>query len=235
MSDSQSIVATFHPNVKDITGQKFGKLKVLRRSEKKVKCRTVQWVCKCDCGEEHVTSGASLRSGTTDCCRLCANLKVAAAKTKHGMSKTTEDNSWRAMIARCYDPKNWKYPTYGAVGIVVCDGLRRSENFHAFMGAKPHPKHTIDRWPTLRGSYTCGACSECLEKGWPLNVRWATAFQQAQHQSKTTNFEYDGETHCLMEWSRRLGINYSCLFQRIKAGWSTERAFTTSIAGKRQM
>ena len=37
--------------------------------------------------------------------------------------------TWRAMIARCYNPKNTSYKTYGALGITVCERWRRFDYF----------------------------------------------------------------------------------------------------------
>ena len=34
----------------DLTGQKFGRLTVLRRSKNKSNRRESNWLCKCDCG-----------------------------------------------------------------------------------------------------------------------------------------------------------------------------------------
>lgn len=54
-------------SAKDITGQKFGRLLVLKRygtsNDKKA-----TWLCKCDCGNEVVVTGKSLRRGTTLSC-----------------------------------------------------------------------------------------------------------------------------------------------------------------------
>ena len=36
---------------------------------------------------------------------------------------------WRSMIARCYNPKNQSYKTYGAKGITVCDRWKRFDYF----------------------------------------------------------------------------------------------------------
>ena len=55
----------------DLTGQKFGKLTVIKRGDDYVrpnKERTVMWLCKCDCGNEVVTRGEHLRKGLTKSC-----------------------------------------------------------------------------------------------------------------------------------------------------------------------
>ena len=42
----------------DLTGQKFGKLTVIRREGAHLGLAT--WLCKCECGNEKVVSGSNL-------------------------------------------------------------------------------------------------------------------------------------------------------------------------------
>lgn len=58
---------------KDLTGQKFGKLTVLRRDKNK----KVMWLCRCDCGNYHTVIGSNLTKGL---CKSCGCL--AAEKNK---------------------------------------------------------------------------------------------------------------------------------------------------------
>lgn len=51
----------------DLTGQRFGKLTVLRRVENS-KHRALRWLCRCDCGREKVVFGQYLRNGRTTNC-----------------------------------------------------------------------------------------------------------------------------------------------------------------------
>ena len=53
--------------LKDLTGQRFGKLVAIRPTRKN-KCRQVYWLCKCDCGNEVEVLGVSLTSGQTKSC-----------------------------------------------------------------------------------------------------------------------------------------------------------------------
>jgi len=59
----------------DLTGRRFGRLVVIRRGNKpeNVKNRDIYWLCQCDCGNEIVTSGASLKNGKT---KSCGCLKI---------------------------------------------------------------------------------------------------------------------------------------------------------------
>lgn len=54
--------------LKDLTGQKFGKLTVLRRVEDKQRGRPM-WLCQCECGNQTVVSSTRLLlpNGTRSC------------------------------------------------------------------------------------------------------------------------------------------------------------------------
>ena len=54
-------------NAKDITGQRFGILTALHRSDQRIYGR-VAWECKCDCGNTTTLPVASLTSGATKSC-----------------------------------------------------------------------------------------------------------------------------------------------------------------------
>lgn len=72
----------------DLTGQRFGRLTVLRRSERKTECRQYYWICQCDCGSVKEVIHSSLTGGT---CLSCGCLhsdsvndrmqRIAALKT----------------------------------------------------------------------------------------------------------------------------------------------------------
>jgi len=53
-------------NVKDLTGQVFGRLEVLKRAGSD-KSRRATWKCQCDCGNTSVHSAHSLKNGTISC------------------------------------------------------------------------------------------------------------------------------------------------------------------------
>ena len=59
------------PKFEDLTGQRFNRLTVIKRVEDYISPkgqRQVQWLCKCDCGNETVVNGASLKSGNVKSC-----------------------------------------------------------------------------------------------------------------------------------------------------------------------
>ena len=65
---------------KDLTGQKFGRLTVIRQAEDYVNPNTgkhsAKWECRCECGNIIVTSDRALKSGATKSCG-CLSREVA--------------------------------------------------------------------------------------------------------------------------------------------------------------
>ena len=53
----------------DITGKRFGKYTVIHRMANN-KNGMAMWLCKCDCGNEKVVMGSSLRRGLIVSCRM---------------------------------------------------------------------------------------------------------------------------------------------------------------------
>lgn len=65
------------PRVIDLTGQTFGRLTVLNRSEKKDGEREAYWDCICECGKRIRTRGTMLRAGRAQSCGCLAAEKVS--------------------------------------------------------------------------------------------------------------------------------------------------------------
>ena len=71
----------------DLTGQRFGYLTVVKRVEDYVSpkgCRSVQWLCECDCGNETVVIGSKLKGKEV---KSCGCLKVNRAIEQSKLNK----------------------------------------------------------------------------------------------------------------------------------------------------
>ena len=67
--NKEQITALGHSRGIDITGKRYGKLVVLKRAEEKLPYSdSVAWICKCDCGNEIITTVSHLNSGNTTSC-----------------------------------------------------------------------------------------------------------------------------------------------------------------------
>lgn len=194
----------------DITGQKFGRLTILKQVENKN--NRVYWKCHCDCGNIISVQSSDLRSGHTKSCGcLCLELAIER-KTTHGMCNTPEYNVWTLMLSRCCNAKNAAFKDYGGRGITVCDEWQ--QNFMAFynhIGPRPSPKHTIDRINN-NGNYE------------PYNIRWATRYEQNNNGRNNHKITIHNWTMNLGQWAQFVGKKRQTIFSRLKKGWPPAKA-----------
>lgn len=215
------------PRVKDIRGQKFGRLTpigfvgfAVENNSGRQK-RLAMFMCRCECGNTHVVKTTLLAKGGVRSCGCLQNeqrVKNGKDTAKHGMHKTSEYTIWSLMKYRCGNPNSDVWLHYGGRGITVCERWRDSfEAFYADMGPRPSPKHSIDRID-VNGNYE------------PGNVRWATYSEQANNRRTNQLVKYDGEMITIAEASRRSGLNAGAITHRARVG--DLDLFRPSLRGK---
>ena len=209
-------------NIKDMHGKQFGRLTVLEYAGLRGngKRQRACWHCICDCGKETTVIGHSLRSGHTKSCGCLNREAIFLSATKHGMYDTAEYSIWRAMKSRCRGLNSVAFKYYGGRGIKICQEW--SNNFVTFfadMGERPSDKHTLERINN-DGDYK------------PSNCRWATRAEQNRNKRDTRLLTFRGETRCVTDWAKTLGISTGGLFYRLRHNWSIERALTTPVRSK---
>lgn len=202
------------PKIKDLTGQRFGRLAVVSISHKG-EGRKYYWKCKCDCGNEVVVCGSNLKSGNTKSCG-CLNIeKMIEGHKTHGMFGTRIYRIWNGIIMRCENKKIPLYERYGGRGISVCNEWHEFEIFYNWAISNGYSDNlTIDR-VDYNGNYE------------PSNCRWVDIITQANNTRRNLYIDYNGEIHTLAEWSRILDFKYDLVKHRLYSGWDFESAIST--------
>lgn len=132
----------------------------------------------------------------------------------HGLSRTPLYGVWCEMRQRCNNPNCKSYKWYGGKGIKVCDEWSDFTNFYEWALAHGYQTNlTIERID-INGNYS------------PENCKWITNQEQPSNRSTAHRISYNHESHTLTEWSKIIGLPRTTLSNRIRLGWSIERALS---------
>lgn len=195
----------------DLTGQKFGRLKVLSYSHTHKSpngTSKAMWECKCECGTTSVVWSYALRKGMTRSCGCL--LAESTHNVTHGMSDTGTYQSWRGMVSRCTNLSDTHYPHYGGRGIKISDEMRTFDGFLKVMGKRPEGC-SIERID-VDGDYV------------KENCYWLPNSQQQRNTRRSWRIKYLGSVMCLKEYCDTVGLNYMRVKGRLRIGWEPWRA-----------
>lgn len=207
----------------DMTNERFGRLTVISYTGKNINGNAV-WLCKCDCGNTKEVSRSCLVHGNTKSCGCLKKEVTGELSRTHGLSKHKHLRwVYESMKQRCYNSNNKSYKHYGGRGVTVCDEWR--DNFEAFYNwaiekgydeKQQGNKQTLDRINN-NGNYE------------PNNCRLVNRFIQANNTRRNVYYTYDGKTLTLAQWAKELNIKYITLHERVRKGWSIEKALETPV------
>ena len=184
----------FNKYEKDITGQKFGILTVIRRMDEYPLdiWRCHNWLCICECGNTKIVTYPHLVGNHTKSCGCKYYRTVVPHPSKtHGLADTRFYNIWRHVKNRCNLECMDSYKYYGGRGITYCEEW---ENFDNFMNDmyQEYLEH-VDKFGEKNTSLDIIDLNKNYYKE---NCRWATNKEQVENRSTTRYFKAispDGE------------------------------------------
>lgn len=199
--------------VKNIVGDRFGKLIVTSRNKENSKSGNARWNCQCDCGITTVVIGSHLRSGHTTSCGCKQSEKA------YGLSQTRLYTIWRGMHNRCYKKEHDAYKWYGARGILVCEEWHDLLSFVEWSKANGYnDKLSIDRINS-NGNYE------------PSNCRWQTQKQQMNNVTSNKILKYRGVNYTQSEFADFFNLEYHTVRNRLRLGWDLDQIINTPEVG----
>ena len=202
-------------------GRRFGRLEVVGiRRERRGKRNTIMAHCRCDCGSEKDVFWQALADGRVKSCG-CLNRELTAKRghdnARHGGCGTRLYRIFRSMRERCERPRHMHYASYGGRGIKVCPEWRG--NFAAFR-----------EWATSHG-YADNLSIDRIDndRGYsPDNCRWVDTRAQGNNRRTCHLLTVSGQTHTISQWAKLTGIGKTTIKERMRRGWSAERALGVS-------
>lgn len=191
--------------VKDLTGQRFGRLTVISRAENRNK--KVYWRCRCDCGAEKIIRGCNLKYGDTKSCG-CLKLALDNQRSLNAICRTKLYKFWQNLIQNYCN----EYFYYNGRQITLCrewymdyqafyDYVSKLEHF----GEEGYKLFRINKDRNFE----------------PENVKWA----KPEGNLNNLYVRYNGKKMSLVQAAEVSGISYSTLLARYYKGYTGGKLF----------
>lgn len=162
--------------LKDLVGQKFGKL-IVKKLVGTNSRGTSLWECQCECGNTIIAYSNNLKNGHT---KSCGCLK----KTVNGLHNHPLCSIYHGMLTRCFTPTNeYKKQNYKDRGISVCDEWLGENGFINFYNWAIANGWNDEKLPSGRHKLTVDRINN--DEGYsPSNCRWVTYHVQNLNKRK---------------------------------------------------
>lgn len=200
-------------HIKDLTGQTFGMLTVVRLAEEiRTERNEILYDCLCTCGNKVIRPRRRLLRVKNVNCGCLKRETLENSKVRKSLRKVYDN-----VLYRCYKETNISYENYGAKGTKVCEEWRKS--FQSFFD-----------W-AIQNGYAKGLQLDRIDYTGdyePSNCRWISPKQNNLNKSTNKTFTIKGMTKTYTEWAEIAGITPLTFGRRVRAGWEEERLLSPS-------
>lgn len=158
-------------------GEKYGKLTVIGKTDKKDKKGKGQfyWNCLCDCGKETLSLPYQLVGGKKKSCGCQRYITTKEVMGYHGLSKTKAYKAWKSIKKRCFNKNNQDYERYSKLGMSEA----MANDFLVFLKEVGNPPTEESKWSIDRIDTTIGYFEG--------NMRWVTQKDQTRNRKLSRN------------------------------------------------
>lgn len=199
----------------------FGETKTVAQWTRDERCKTNAFNIN-----YRLSKGYTPEEAITTETRGCKKNKVVQYKKRvskniniNGMANHPLCSCWYGMKSRCYDENNLSYKNYGGRGITVCEDWKYDfKSFYDWcMATNYSPGLSLERINN-DGNYEPGNCT------------WIPKNRQSSNKRNSHFVEAFGEIKTLADWMRDercKSPSTVTIVNRIKAGWTNEKAIMT--------
>lgn len=180
---------------------------------------------ECSCGAKKEINVNAVKMGKVKSCGCLQKDDIRSRSSTHGLSKHPLFRIWVDLKTRCYNKNADAYPYYGGRGVVVCDEWKN--NFKAFYD-----------WAILNGwerGMEIDKDKIPKEKGIPALLYgpevccFLTKKENCNSRRSNHPITFNGRTQNMTQWERELGFNKDNIYNRLRRGWSEEKALSTPL------
>lgn len=196
-------------------GDRYGRLVIVREVERRNRRR--YFMCRCDCGAEVAARLTSMRFGDTKSCGCLRREQNATAGQTHGLHGKGAYSAWHSMKQRCLNPNAVSYHHYGGRGITITPDWIAFEPFNRWAIANGYRKGLSLERIDVNGNYEPGNCT------------WIPRSEQPSNTRRCVRLTYRGKTKILKHWAEEYGHKPRLVGNRLKRGWTLERALRTPL------
>lgn len=217
---------------KDLQGQTFGRLKVIKFTGREAITGRAQWECLCSCGKTLTVNGNRLLSKNVQSCG-CLNRDVCIERsTIHGDTDKPLWKMWSGILARCNSSYHISYKHYGGRGITYDPRWNEYLEFKKDMGKlydflciKSKGKYTLSiERINVNGNYCKENCTFIPKGDQAKNTRVLKWFIGKNPDGK----EFYSKNQS--EFSRKHNIGKTGIFECLKKRKESHKGWTFEYA-----